>query len=366
MLTALTGAFRAEMQQLKRSRLLVVLTVLEAVTFLVMVSMFGLTGNHVPTAVVDQHAGPKARQWVKLMESGSTYHTYGVRYMTAQSAQQALARGQVADILYLPHDFSQRMTHHTMIRIHYRVDNVNADLANEVELGIAPVARAFAVANRFPGVRVLTSETDVVRKDVGFIPYLVVSALALAAFMVAGALGASAVAREIETGTLAYLKLSPVHPLIPIAGRVLATGAVSAVAVGLATLLVVVAYGVVPQHPVELAVGLLLCVVIFSCIGAAIGSVVRRTLPLTALIFGITLALYLDSGSLEPTRFYGNSFWMAAHISPVYYAVGILQHAAHGIHVTPETVPFNFVALIGWAVLAGGAAWLGLRRAVVR
>jgi ABC-type transport system involved in multi-copper enzyme maturation permease subunit len=244
------------------------------------------------------------------------------------------------------------------------VDNVNADLTNEAELGIPPAARAFAVANRFPGIRVVAAEKDLVRHEVGFIHYLVVSALALTAFVVAGTLAASAVAREFETRTLAYLKLSPAHPLLPLAGRLLATGAVSAVAVAVATLLVVAGYRVIPQHPAALAAALLLCVVIFSCIGAGLGTLVRRTLPLSALIFGLALAFYLDSGSLEPARFYGNRLWAVAHSSPVYYAVGILQNAVHGIQVTPETVPVNFAALAGWALLAAGAAWFGLRRAV--
>jgi ABC-2 type transport system permease protein len=361
-LTALGGGFRAEIQQLRRSRLLIVLTIAEAVTFLVLVTIFGLIANHVPTAVVDRDGGKLARQWAQ--EMSTTYQTYGVRYMGASSAEQALARGDVAAILWIPADFSQRMAHHTMIRIHFRVDNVNADLTNEVELGIPPAARAFAVANHFPGIRVVTAEKDLVKPEVGFIPYLVVSALALAAFVVAGTLAASAVAREFEARTLAYVKLSPVHPLVPLGGRLLATGAVSAAAVGVATLLVVVGYSVTPQHPAELAAGLLLCVVIFSCIGAGIGTLVRRILPLSALIFGLALAFYLDSGSLEPARFYGNVLWVIAHTSPVYYAVGILQHSVHGIQVTPETIPVNFAALIGWALAAAGAAWLGLRRAV--
>ena len=252
-----------------------------------------------------------------------------------------------------------------MIRVHFVVDNVNADLTNEAELGIPPAARAFAVANRFPGIRVVAIEKDLVKHEVGFIPYLVVSALALAAFVVAGTLAASAVAREFEGRTLAYLKLSPTHPLVPITGRLLATSAVSAVAVAVAALLVIAGYGVVPDHPVEMAGALLLCVLIFSCIGACIGTLVRRILPLSALIFGLALALYLDSGSLEPARFYGNSLWAVAHTSPVYYADGILQHAVHSLQVTPETIPVNFAALIGWAVVAAVVAWLGLRRAVV-
>ena len=362
-LTALGGGFRAEIQQLRRSRLLIVLTIAEAVTFLVLVSIFGLIGNHVPTAVVDRDGGKLARQWAQTMSA--TYDTYGVRYMDASSAEQALAQGDVAAILWIPAGFSQHMAHHTMIRIHFRVDNLNADLTNEVELGIAPAARAFAVANRFPGIRVVIKETDLVRHDVGFIPYLVVSALALAAFVVAGTLAASAVAREFEAHTLAYIKLSPTNPLVPLAGRLLATAAVSATAVGVAALLVVAGYGVTPVNPAAMAAGLLLCVVIFSCIGAGIGTLVRRTLPLSALILGLALAFYLDSGSLEPARFYGNNLWVFGHTSPVYYAVGILQYAVHGLRVTPETIPVNFAALAGWALLAAGAAWLGLRRAVV-
>ena len=363
-LTALGGGFRAEIHQLRRSRVLLVLTIAEAVTFLVLVSIFGLTANHVPTAVVDSDGGLLAHQWAQDMSA--TYQTYGLRYMDARSAEQALARGDVAAILWIPAGFSQHMADHTMTRIHFLVDNVNADLTNEVELGIPASARGFAVANHFPGIRVVTTESDVVRNEVGFIPYLVVSALALAAFVVAGTLAASAVAREFETRTLAYLRLSPAHPLVPLAGRLLATGAVSLAAVGVAALLVVAGYGVTPVHPAEMAAGLLLCVVIFSCIGAAIGTLVRRSLPLAALIFGLALAFYLDSGSLEPARFYGNRLWIVAHTSPVYYAVGILQHAVHGIQVTPETAAVNFAALIGWALLAAGLAWLGLRRAVVR
>jgi len=362
-LTALGGGFRAEFQQLRRSRLLVVLTIAEAVTFLMLVSIFGLTGSHVPTAVVDRDGGKLARQWAQVMSA--TYQTYGVRYMDASSAEKALNLGDVAAVLYIPDGFSQHMAHHSMIRIHFRVDNVNADLTNEVELGIPPAARAFAVANHFPGIRVVSAETDLVPHEVGFIPYLVVSALALAAFVVAGTLAASAVAREFETGTLAYLKLSPAHPLIPLAGRLLATGAVSAAAVSVSALLVVVGYGVEPVHPAATAVGLLLCVVIFSCIGAGIGTVVQRALPLSALIFGLALTFYLDSGSLEPARFYGNRLWVIGHTSPAYYAVGILQYGVHGLRVTPETIPVSFAALICWALLAAGAAWLGLRRAVV-
>src|SRR5258708_36697095 len=104
---ALGGGFRGEIQQLRRFRLLIVLTIGEAVTFLMLVSIFGLTGTHVPTAVVDRDGGKLAHQWAQVMSA--SYHTYGVRYMDARSAEQALHRGDVAAILWIPAGFSQHM-----------------------------------------------------------------------------------------------------------------------------------------------------------------------------------------------------------------------------------------------------------------
>src|SRR5258708_20774923 len=114
-LTALGGGFRAEIQQLRRSRLLIVLTIAEAVTFLMLVSIFGLTGNHVPTAVVDRDGGKLAHQWAQ--EMSATYHTYGVRYMDASSAEQALGRGDVAAILWIPAGFSHTLLTSPLNRI---------------------------------------------------------------------------------------------------------------------------------------------------------------------------------------------------------------------------------------------------------
>jgi hypothetical protein len=361
-LMALAGGFRAEAKQLRRSRLLVGLTLVQAVTFLVLVSVFGLTGSHVPTAVVDNDGGRLAQQWVAEMRAA--HRTYGVRYMTAAQAQQALRRGDVAAVITIKRGFSQAIAHHQLIRVPFRIDNVNTDLTDDVERGIPSAAVAFARHNQLPGIRVAPAETDLVRHEADFIPYLVVSALALDAFVVAGILAATAVAREFEGRTVTGLRLAPVNPLIPLAGRIAATSMVSATAMALSALIVVVGYGVVPLHPVEMGAVLLLCVVIFSCVGAGLGALLRRTLPVAALVFGLALPLYLDSGSLEPERFDGDLIWGIGHTSPVYYAVGVLQHAVHGLYVTPEPIPLDLAALLGWAALAVGVAWLALRRGV--
>jgi hypothetical protein len=72
----------------------------------------------------------------------------------------------------------------------------------------------------------------------------------------------------------------------------------------------------------------------------------------------------MDSGALEPERFDGDPIWILAHLSPVYYAVGVLENAAHGLQVTPEPVLVDFLALAGWAVLALALAGAMVRRRI--
>jgi hypothetical protein len=110
---------------------------------------------------------------------------------------------------------------------------------------------------------------------------------------------------------------------------------------------------------------LLLCVAIFTCVGACIGTLLRRSLPVAALLFGIALPLYIDSGALEPERFDGNLVWAIAHATPVYFAVGVLESAVHGLRVTPEPVIADVAILLGWALLGGLVASTVISRRVV-
>ena len=96
------------------------------------------------------------------------------------------------------------------------------------------------------------------------------------------------------------------------------------------------------------------------------GALLRRSLPVAALFFGLALPLYIDSGALEPERFDGNVIWAIAHASPVYYAVGVLEQAVHGLRVTPEPVSADVAVLVAWAALAAGIASSVVARRAVR
>jgi ABC-2 type transport system permease protein len=360
---AVAGA-RAEASQLWRSPLLVALAIVQAITFLLLVSLFGLTGSRAPTGIVDQDRGALAQRFIA--ELAQAHRSFSLRSMSATAADTALRKGDLVAVVTIPAGFSSTIARGGTVALPLAVDNVDADLTDDVQRALPSAILAFGREQGFPDIRLRPVERDVLDHDTDFIPYLVVSALALDALVVAGVLAAISVAREFETGTGRVLALAPVHALVPISGRLVATAVVSLLALGVTALFVALLYHVVPLHVWEVALGLTACVVIFTCLGAAVGSMIRRTLPVAALMFGLALPLYIDSGSLEPERFDGDLIWGLAHASPVYYAVGVLEHAFHGLRVTPEPVWADLLALAGWAIAALGGAWYLLGRRLAR
>jgi ABC-2 type transport system permease protein len=337
--------------------------VVQAVTFLFLVSLFGLTGSRAPTAIIAEDRGPYGKAFIAQL--AAAHHSLDLRFMKQAEAEAALQRGDVVAILTIPADFSDAIAAGKDVSIPITIDNVNADMTADVERALPSAIVAFSKQVRTPGIRIQVAESDLVDHDTGFIPYLVVSGLGLDAFVIACLLSAMAVAREFEAGTIKLLAVAPVHPLFSILGRVMASDLVATLAMILPVGLTILGYHILPLHPLAMISVLLLSVAIFSCIGVALGAVLKRTLPVASFVFGLALPLYLCSGSLEPQRFDGVWIWVIAHISPVYYAVGILEWAFHGLQVTPEPMWFNFMALAGWAALMLLSASVLLRTTLI-
>lgn len=340
-----------ETAQLAANRAFVALTALAAVSFLAMVSLFGLTGSYAPVALIDRDGGIFVKPFIDSLNRA--HHSFALKYMRAEAAEAALGSGRLVGIITIPAGFSDNISRGQTPAIDIRIDNVNVDLTNDVQRALPAAIVAFGRSHHFPGITVKMDEHDVLPHDTGYIPYLVVSALALDAMVIAGILGAMATAREWERATVKLLRLSPASPGVVLAGKLTVVAVVAAVALALAVLTIVFGYGVVPIAPFTTAFALLACVAIFTSIGAWVGALLKRTLACVPLLFGLAMPFYIDSGALEPTRFDGEAIWVIAHLSPVYYAVGVLEWSFHGIHVTPEPIYVDMLALAAMAGLAG-------------
>jgi len=353
-----------EAAQLNHNRGFVILTALAAVNFLAMVSLFGLTGAYAPTALIDYDRGPYAKEFVEALNGA--HHSFALKYMSEADAEKALGSGRLAAIITIPAGFTKSIASGITIPIDVRVDNVNLDLTQDIQRALPAAIVAFGKRHNFPGVRVVMAEHDVIPHDTGYIPYLVVSALALDAMVIAGILGAMATAREWERGTVKILRLSPASGAVVLAGKLSISAVVAAVALGITLLAIVFGYGVAPIAPGATIFALIACVAIFTCLGAWLGAVLKRTLAAVPLMFGLAMPLYVDSGALEPTRFDGETIWMIAHLSPVYYAVGVLEWAFHGLRVTPEPIYVDLLVLVGIALVAMTLTLGRLSKATIR
>ena len=339
-----------EAAHLLGNRGFVALTALAAVSFLAMVSLFGLTGSYAPVALIDRDGGPLARRFIEALDGA--HHSFALTYMSEEAAETALGSGRLVGIITIPAGFSDAVAKGTTVPVDVRIDNVNVDLTNDMQRALPAAIVAFARQHRFPGTSVEMVEHDVWPHDTGYIPYLAVSALALDAMVIAGILGAMATAREWERATVKLLRLSPASPGIVLAGKLCVAATVAAGALALALLVIEVGYGVVPIARWATVFALLACVAIFTSVGAWLGALLKRTLAAVPLLFGLAMPFYVDSGALEPTRFDGEAIWILAHLSPVYYAVGVLEWAFHGLHVTPEPVWVDLLVLVVIAVVA--------------
>jgi len=361
---ALRAAARAELEQFNRSRVLVSLVFVEAITFLVLVSLFGLTGSRAPTALIQLDHGPLAQAFVQQLREA--HDSFRLHPMTAAKARREIEQGDVVAIVTIPRNFDRRINRGQTVLLPVTVDNVNADMDNDLRGAIPSAITHFGEDEHFPGIRLTPVEHDLIGHDTGYIPYLIVSALALTAWVVAGILGAVAITREFETGTVTQWRLAPVNAGWLLAGKLIAATLVAALAVGATVLIVSLGYGVPPRHPLAAVGALAICVPMFTCLGACAGALLKRTLPVAALFFGLALPFYIDSGALEPLRFDYNRIWAIGHTSPVYSAIAVVEWGFHGFSVTPESIPQNFLELAAWAVAAVLISAAVLRNSVGR
>ena len=349
------GALRLEMQQLARDKAYVALTLLAAVSFLALVSLFGLTASDAPMALIAHDRGPYARRFVEALVK--VPHAFRLERMSPEEAEAKLKEGLIVGAIVIPEDFGARIAQGDTVVVDVEVDNVNVDVVADIQRSVPGAIVEFGRDVGLPGLRVKMVEHDVWPRDTSFLPYITVSGLGLVSFIIASVLGAIAVARELEGRTLRLWRTSPASIGAVLAGKLAAAALVGVCAVALTAALVMIGYGAVPTRPFAAALGLLVSVLAFTAVGACIGALARRTLVLVPLLFGLAMPLYIDSGALEPTRFDGETIWQISHLTPLYYVVGWLQWAFFGLRITPEPPWLNLLVIV-----AIGAAALAIAR----
>lgn len=331
---ALLGGLQTQLRSFRRNPLTAMLVVLLPINLLLLLSLFALTGYQAPTALVLGEDTPLARSYVQALRDA--HNSFELRPMSYASAQRELRAARLVAVLEIPPGFDRQVRAGQTVPVNLTLDNVNLDMAEDVRRAIPAAAVIFAERNSFPEVRITAALHNVLPKDTGYVEYLGVSAVALAACIAGAVLGGTVTAREWELGTARLAQLTPGGAGAVLTGRLGAATLVGVLASSVTALIVWFGYGVHPQHLLTV-VATLVCTV-FACtlLGGLVGARLRRVLPVAPLIVGTLLPFYLDSGALEPQRFDGPWLFALAHLAPTYYSVGAMEYGYHGLVVTPE------------------------------
>jgi hypothetical protein len=125
------AAVALELAHLNRNRSFVALTALAALSFLVMVSLFGLTGSYAPVALINGDGGPYAQRFIEALLAA--HHSFALKYMGRNEAETALHSERLAGILTIPAGFSAQIERGETVAIDIQIDNVDVDLTNDVQ-----------------------------------------------------------------------------------------------------------------------------------------------------------------------------------------------------------------------------------------
>lgn len=340
-------------------RVFTVIGVVIPINFLLLFMLFALSGGQAPTAVVLEDQGPLAQKFVDAMDRA---HSFIITRTDAASAENLIQTGKIVAVVTVPSGFDADLRAGRRVELPVQINNLEQDFTNDIRRAV-PLSVTSFYSETFPEqVVIRAAEVDVQSHDTGYIPYLAVSVVVLG-LMMEGLLQAGVnAAREYEEGTITELMLSPASRWAISAGKILGALVLNAIAAIAVLLVVVVVLAVIPVHPIEVIGYGVLLMVTFVAIGTLIGTLLRRRQATVPLSFALALPLFFLSGPFGPANWLGPTAGTVALVSPLYYAIGIFQHAFHGYQTTQSSLTTNSAVLVGFAVVAVVATTLILRR----
>ncbi|GCE30796.1 mannose-1-phosphate guanyltransferase [Dictyobacter alpinus] len=346
-LRVIWACMKKDIQVSLTDRIFIILGVFLPVNFLILFSLFVISGGQAPTAIVMNDSGPYAQQFYHAMAGA---HSFVLQKATSSEARNLLQTGHIVAVVTIPADFETRIQHNQPVKVSVDINNLNTDFTNDIRRAV-PLAITSFYAKAFPDiVTIVPHETDQYTQDTDYIPYLTVSILVIA-LVVGGLLqsGTSA-AREWENTTMKELLLSPASRWAIITGKMLAALVVSLISVMVVLGVLIFIIGVHPLHWGAMIGFTLLILAIFIALGTLLGTFLRQRQAFTGLAIGIAIPLFFVSGAFGPISFNTPILQVLAQLTPVYYAIVLQQYAFHGFILNTYGLVTNTLILFGFAI----------------
>jgi ABC-2 type transport system permease protein len=359
-LSVIWACARKEIKSALTERLGTILGILLPVNFLILFSLFALSGGLAPTAVVMADSGPLAQEFIQAMAHA---HSFRLQTASAEQAQTLLQTGKIVAVVTIPANFDASLQAGKPVQVGVQINNLNTDFTNDIRRAV-PLSISSFYARAFPRqVTVTADEHDLWPRDTDYIPYLTVSILVIALLMGGLLPSGTAAAVEWEKGTIKELLLSPASRWAIIVGKMLGSFLMGLMSTTVVLVVLVLVVGVWPLHWVEVIGFSLLTLLIFNAFGTLLGTLLKQRQAFIVLAFATSLPLFFLSGAFGPVSFANIPLLeFIAKIFPVYYAIVLEQHAFHGFELNTLGMGANVLILLSYALALVVLAAVVLRR----
>jgi ABC-type transport system involved in multi-copper enzyme maturation permease subunit len=321
-LTAIWAIAAKDMRLAVLERVSMFQAVVFPINYLVMMSLFVLSGSNAPTAVVMLDHGVYAQQFVAAMKQA---HSFRIVVESRQQADAQMQAGTLVTEVTIPPGFGQAIEHHQPMTVPVMVNNINEDLTNDAQRGMRLSLATFYAAmspGQVPVTVVVHNQYDA---GTGYIPFLSLTILVIALMSTGMLQAGNASAREYEESTMAGLLLAPVRSWQLLAGRFLGAFLISVAAVGVGLAVVVLLVGA-PQH-FALTCGIaVLTLAVFCAAGVALGTLTRDRSLVSMLVRAIPIPLFFLSGVFGPLSYQPGAVQAIGQVVPVHWAIVLTQY----------------------------------------
>ena len=317
-----------------------------------------------PVAVVNEDHGAVGAQLARSIVDAQVFR---VRFVSAKQAAELYSSLQVAAVVTIPPDLSQRVDAHQSAPVHVRVNNLDLDLTDDIRRAVPDaIVTYYRGMGRASPMSVTLDDQSMRPVDVQLYQYSVLPVIILIVTVNGIITAGMAATNEFEQRTIKELLLAPCGGGAIIAGKVLA-GFIGTFVLAMLMLLLGAAFDLTrPATPLfwASATGIIALGSLFSAgLGIAVGTYFQRKQPVSYVATIAAVELFALAGGLGVIYFEPQWLQDIATFDPLTYAIHQLQMAVFYSSFQDLLRDVTVLAAVSVAALAAGA--LALRRQVV-
>src|SRR5690348_653768 len=123
------ACLKKDLRSALTERVFTIVSIFLPVNFLIMMSLFVLSGSHAPMAVVMLDNGPYAHEFYTAMNNA---HSFSLRAESRQEASNLIAEGKIVAVVTIPSDFDERVSANQPVQVDVQINNLNTDFTNDI------------------------------------------------------------------------------------------------------------------------------------------------------------------------------------------------------------------------------------------